>query len=533
MLANLRVRSPVIIALLACAILLPGCSLLSRPKKSPEAAYAERPVDQLYAAGADRLDRHLWADGITYFKEVERQHPYSEWSRRAIMMQAFAHYEANQYDDAIADADRFIQLYPGNASTAYAYYLKAECYFEQILDVGRDQAATEQALSGMREVARRYPKTEYATDARLKIDMINDQLAGKEMSVGRWYLRQGDTLSAIGRFKTVVEKFQTTSDAPEALYRLVEAYLTLGVIEEANRNAAVLGYNFPGDVWYADAYRLMTAKGLRPAVEPRRATASTCRASHVLSLQSAPGTRPCRRPRPRRSSRARLRPRPARPRRPTPTPRRRRPAEEERRLPLALVQGAGVVGHPGVHHAAVQLDKRRKAVEPERIPGDPAAMLIGLAIRDVVLIETLDLAIGPGLTALTGETGAGKSIILDALGLATGARADAGLVRRGAAQAQATAIFALPAITPSGPIWKTRVSAARPTRIWCCAASSAPMAARAPSSTTRRPASGCCAIWAPSCWRCMASTRPSASWTRAPTARCWTPSAPWPSRRAR
>ena len=141
--------------------------------------------------------------------------------------------------------DRFIELYPGNASTAYAYYLKAECYFEQILDVGRDQAATEQALAAMREVARRYPKTEYALDARLKIDMINDQLAGKEMTIGRWYLRRGDTLAAIGRFKLVVERYQTTSDAPEALYRLVEAYLTLGVYDEAKRNAAVLGYNFP------------------------------------------------------------------------------------------------------------------------------------------------------------------------------------------------------------------------------------------------------------------------------------------------
>ena len=139
-------------------------------------------------------------------------------------------------------------------------------------------------------MARRYPKTEYATDARLKIDMINDQLAGKEMSIGRWYLRQGDTLSAIGRFKVVVEKFQTTSDAPEALYRLVEAYLTLGVIEEANRNAAVLGYNFPGDVWYADAYQLMTSKGLRPAIAPKPSNGFFHRAARILTLQSAHGS---------------------------------------------------------------------------------------------------------------------------------------------------------------------------------------------------------------------------------------------------
>ena len=253
----------------ACAAALSGCLHFGGHNKAPtEDAYAERPVDQLYAAGADDLDHHHWADSIAYFKEVEEQHPYSEWSRRSIMMEAYAHYEANQYDDAISDANRFIELYPGHPTTAYAYYIKAECYFEQILDIGRDQASTELALAGMREVERRYPKTEYAADARLKIDMINDQLAGREMTIGRWYLRQGDTLAAIGRFKTVIDKYQTTSQTPEALYRLVEAYLTLGIIDEANRNAAVLGYNFPGDIWYADAYRLMNDKGLHPDVVP-------------------------------------------------------------------------------------------------------------------------------------------------------------------------------------------------------------------------------------------------------------------------
>jgi outer membrane protein assembly factor BamD len=269
-LAKSWARSPILLAVVACAVGLSACSHLGlgAKKKADTTAYEERPVDQLYAAGAQRLDDHRWGDSINYFKEVERQHPYSEWSRRAIMMQAFAHYEANQYDDAITDADRFIQLYPGHPTTAYAYYLKAECYFEQILDIGRDQAATEEALAAMREVARRYPKSEYAADARLKIDMVNDQLAGREMTIGRWYLREGNTLAAIGRFKTVVDKYQTTSQTPEALYRLVEAYLTLGIIDEANRNAAVLGYNYPGDAWYADAYRLMTEKGLHPTVVP-------------------------------------------------------------------------------------------------------------------------------------------------------------------------------------------------------------------------------------------------------------------------
>jgi outer membrane protein assembly factor BamD len=261
-----RLRSSAVLLIaVASALSLAGCAA---KKAKPDLAYIERPVDQLYAAGAVQLDQHHWNEGVQYFKEVERQHPYSEWSRRAIMMQAYAHYESNNYEEAVADANRFIELYPGNPTAAYAYYIKAECYFEEVLDVGRDQAASLQALSGMREVVRRFPHTEYAADARLKIDMINDQLGGKEMTIGRYYLRAGDTISAIGRFKTVVDKYQTTSDTPEALYRLVEAYLTLGVIDEAKRNAAVLGYNFPGDPWYADAYKLMDSKGLRPDVVP-------------------------------------------------------------------------------------------------------------------------------------------------------------------------------------------------------------------------------------------------------------------------
>ncbi len=268
MLAKFRSRSAVVlVSIVAASVALSGCALLRKAGKKKEddnTAYQEAPVDQLYAAGAAKLDGRQWSEGIVYFKEVERQHPYSEWSRRAVLMQAYAHYQANQYDEAVADANRFTELYPGNPTAAYAYYLKAECYFEQIVDVGRDQSATNQALASMQEVERRYPATEYALDAKLKIDMINDQLAGKEMTIGRWYLRRGDTLASIGRFKYVIDHFQTTSHTPEALYRLVEAYLTLGAVDEAKRNAAVLGYNFPGDQWYADAYKLMQSKGLHP-----------------------------------------------------------------------------------------------------------------------------------------------------------------------------------------------------------------------------------------------------------------------------
>ena len=256
---------PAAVAIL-CGLALAGCAGRSKPKT--HLAYEERPVELLYSTGADRMDKHLWSQAVDYFQEVERQHPYSEWSRRAILMQAFAHYQDNQYEEAIGDADRFLSLYPGNPAAAYAHYIKAICYFEQIVDVGRDQAATGQALDNLREVSTRYPHTEYALDARLKIDMVNDQLAGKEMNIGRWYLRNGDTLAAIGRFKTVVERYQTTSHTPEALYRLVEAYLTLGLLEEAKKDGAVLGYNYPGDAWYQDAYALLTAKGLRPAIIP-------------------------------------------------------------------------------------------------------------------------------------------------------------------------------------------------------------------------------------------------------------------------
>ena len=237
-------------------------------KNKAKISYEERPVELLYSTGAQRMDGRHWTEAAQYFDEVERQHPYSEWARRSILMQAFAHYEANAYEDAVSDADRFISLYPGNPSAPYAYYLKAICYFEQVTDVGRDQASTEQARNALTDVMRRFPGTPYATDARLKLDMVNDQLAGKEMTVGRWYLRNGQPLSAVGRFKTVVDRYQTTSHTPEALYRLVEAYLTLGLVDEATRDGAVLGANYPGDHWYVEAYGLLTSKGLKPQTVP-------------------------------------------------------------------------------------------------------------------------------------------------------------------------------------------------------------------------------------------------------------------------
>ena len=261
------VRATALAAIVAAPLLVAGCA---GKKKKTQLAYVERPVELLYTTGARRLEQRRWNEAIAYFEEVERQHPYSEWSRRSILMNLYANYQANNYEEAIQAADRFIALYPGNPQAPYAHYMRAVCYFEQITDVGRDQAATAHAQAALREVIQRYPNSEFAADARLKLDMVNDQLAGKEMEIGRWYLNQNQPLAAIGRFKTVVDRYQTTSHTPEALYRLVEAYLTLGLVEEAKRNGAVLGHNYGGDRWYQDAYNLLTDRGLRPATAPRR-----------------------------------------------------------------------------------------------------------------------------------------------------------------------------------------------------------------------------------------------------------------------
>ena len=195
------------------------------------------------------------------FDEVERQHPYSVWATKAQLMAAYTHYQNSKYDDAIIAADRFIQLHPGNRDVAYAYYLKALSYYEQITDVSRDQRVTERATKALEEVVRRFPDSQYGRDSKLKLDLTRDHLAGKEMEIGRYYLRQGQYLAAINRFRRVVENYQTTTHIPEALHRLTESYLALGVVEEAKQTAAVLGYNYPGSEWYTDSYALLTGSG--------------------------------------------------------------------------------------------------------------------------------------------------------------------------------------------------------------------------------------------------------------------------------
>jgi len=259
--------SPRILFPLAFAVVLAGCSS-NRPDTA--VAYVERPAETIYAEAINRMDRNQYDIAAAMFDEVERQHPYSEWARRSMLMAAFANYQSNNYEEAISDSERFISLHPGNRNAAYAYYLIAICYFEQIMDVGRDQAATQQALDALEQVVRRYPESRYATDARLKIDMTRDHLAGKEMSVGRWYLRRNYHLAAINRFRNVLQEYGTTSHVPEALHRLVESYVALGIDEEARQVAAVLGYNFPGSEWYQNSYDLLTREGITLEVDPER-----------------------------------------------------------------------------------------------------------------------------------------------------------------------------------------------------------------------------------------------------------------------
>jgi outer membrane protein assembly factor BamD len=257
--------------LLGGALLISGLAACGGGSEVREnVQYVDEPVAQLYSRGASLLDRRRWSEAVTAFEEVERQHPYSSWARRAMLMEAYANYQANKYDDSIEDAQRFLALHPGNESAPYAYYLIAVCHFERILDVGRDQGTTERALAALQDVVRRYPDSDYARDARLKIDMVYDQLAGKEMEVGRFYLRQDQHLAAINRFRNVIENpnYQRTTHTPEALHRLVEAYISVGMTGEAQRMAAILGHNFPGSEWYQRSYALMTERGVTPVSQP-------------------------------------------------------------------------------------------------------------------------------------------------------------------------------------------------------------------------------------------------------------------------
>lgn len=235
----------------AVVTLIAGCSSDKKLK------YQERTVTEIYDRALNYLYRGQYKYAAVVFDEVERQHPYSSWARRAQLMSSYAFFKARKYDESILAAQRFISLHPGNKDAAYAYYLVGLSYYMQIADVRRDQKVTEQALRALSEVVRRYPFSKYARDAKLKIDLARDHLAGKEMEIGRYYLGQGEFIAAIGRFSRVVYKYQTTSHVPEAMHRLVEAYLSAGILPEAYKVAAVLGENYPDSEWYEYSYGLM------------------------------------------------------------------------------------------------------------------------------------------------------------------------------------------------------------------------------------------------------------------------------------
>ncbi|RAU23167.1 outer membrane protein assembly factor BamD [Paramagnetospirillum kuznetsovii] len=232
--------------------------------------YVERPVEELYNAAMDNIDAGEYYKAAQAFDEVDRQHPYSVWATKAQLMGAYAMYERNKYDDAIIALDRFIQLHPGNRDVAYAYYLKGLCFYEQITDVGRDQKMTEQSLKTLQEVVDRFPTSPYARDAKLKIDLARDHVAGKEMAIGRYYLTIQQYLAALNRFKAVSEQYQTTTHVAEALHRMVEIYTILGLEGEAARTAAVLGHNFPGSDWYQDTYAMVEHGDMDPAKRKER-----------------------------------------------------------------------------------------------------------------------------------------------------------------------------------------------------------------------------------------------------------------------
>lgn len=244
------------------AVTLTACSTFGLGKKAEELAYIERPAELIYNQAFERVDREDWARAKLFFQEVERQHPFSKWARRALLMSSYVDYRDAKYAESIATAQRFISLHPGSESTPYAYYLIAINHYDQIFDVGRDQATTVAAEAALQQVVRRYPESDYARDARLKLDLTHDHLAGKEMSVGRFYQKQNQQLAAIGRFKSVVRDYETTSHVEEAMHRLVESYVTLGVVGEAKKVGAVLGYNYPNGEWYEDSYKLLDGLGV-------------------------------------------------------------------------------------------------------------------------------------------------------------------------------------------------------------------------------------------------------------------------------
>jgi outer membrane protein assembly factor BamD len=264
---GMRARASwLVAALLVVPLTVPliGCSLFNKD----DDYVPENPADSLYNTGLYLLNtKQDYKAAAKKFDEVDRENPYSEWARKALLMSAYAYYQAEMYDECISSAKRYVTLHPGSPDAAYAQYLIGSSYYDQIPDVSRDQARSEKAIDALREVTRKYPNSEYAISAQKKIAMARDQIAGKEMDVGRFYLNKRDFIGAINRFKVVVTQYQTTRHVEEALMRLSECYVALGIIDEAQTAAAVLGHNFPDSAWYKDAYKLVQTAGGEPTTE--------------------------------------------------------------------------------------------------------------------------------------------------------------------------------------------------------------------------------------------------------------------------
>lgn len=259
------------LALLTVLPLVAGCGGKKTDDTPSDTSATALPVEQLYNNGMDALNDKRYASAGDQFSAVQQNYPYSTWATNSQLMLGYAQYLQNHYTDAIGSLNQFIQLHPTHRDVPYAYYLRALCYYEEISDIQRDQKGTQDAMNALQEVVNRFPETTYARDAQLKIDLCRDHLAGKEMEIGRWYQKQHLYEAAIGRFQRVVDDFQTTNHVPEALARLTEIYLVLGLQDEAKKTASVLGYNYPGSDWYADMYTQLHDDGLVQGVPPPRA----------------------------------------------------------------------------------------------------------------------------------------------------------------------------------------------------------------------------------------------------------------------
>jgi outer membrane protein assembly factor BamD len=250
----------------ATAVLL-SLFVVATCSNTDDGEYVERPVNEIYNEATAALADGLHKSAAALFDEVERQHPYSKWATQAQLMAAYSYYYGNDYDDALVALDRFIQLHPSHKDIPYAYYLKGLSYYEQISDISRDQRMTELALKSLNELLARFPESRYSRDAKVKIDLTRDHLAGKDMEIGRYYLSQKYYAAAINRFLIVVERYETTTHVPEALHRLAESYHALGLEEDAKKAAAVLGHNFPGSEWYIDSFEMIEGQAVRAGEE--------------------------------------------------------------------------------------------------------------------------------------------------------------------------------------------------------------------------------------------------------------------------